>query len=76
MDTIINDKRQIVSLFLADKDETQYKVGCLGITSIEPYYEGGEMGPVVWFAIKKGKDIAQRLNGKFVDVIIYEDIQI
>jgi hypothetical protein len=57
-----------------DEDGVWYKVG-KHCDSIEPYYENGEMAEVLWFAIIKGKQIIARVNGKFVQRVVYKEVR-
>lgn len=61
------DKRQIKSIHLAREG---IFVGN-GVESIVAYYENGEMAAVVWFAVYSGGEIIRRVNGKFVESVVY-----
>ena len=71
---IMADKRPIIRLLVPDEDGSldSYEVGTGRVTAIIPYYENGEMAPVVWFKIMAGDMIWQRVNGRSVDTIIYD----
>ena len=58
------DKREIISIWLSE--ENGWRIDQNDITAIVPYYETGEMGYVLWFAVYKGDEIISRVNGKFV----------
>jgi len=61
---LMDDKRKIISIWLGD--ESGWRIDRNDITAIVPYYETGEMGYVLWFAVYKGDEIISRVNGKFV----------
>ena len=69
MKRIINDSRPIRTLVFPDT--SNISVGKADVQEILPYEENGEMASVIWFMIIKNKEISQRVNGKFVDSIIY-----
>jgi hypothetical protein len=75
LNSIIEDKRPIVSIGLADEYVSVNGYADVGITqiidNIVPYYENGEMAGVIWFAIYSEGDIVRRVNGKFVESIYY-----
>ena len=75
MDAIKNmydDSRKIKSLIYPDSDGvTSVDESGNGIEKIVPYYENGEMAPVVWFAIYLNGKVAERINGKYVGSVIY-----
>lgn len=64
---IIEDERQIKSIHLAK--EGIFIGG--EIDAIVAYNENGEMAAVVWFAIYSGGKIIRRVNGKFVESVVY-----
>lgn len=64
---IMEDERQIKSIHLAQEG---IFIG-LDVDAIVPYYENGEMAAVIWFAIYSGDKIVRRVNGKFVESVVY-----
>lgn len=64
---IIEDKRKIKSIHLAE--EGIFVGGEVG--EIVAYNENGEMAAVVWFAIYSNGEIIRRVNGKFVESVVY-----
>jgi len=68
MKLIVQDKREINTLFFPGQTESHFKVGQGKITKIQPYYEEYEL----WFAIyDKNNEIISRWNGKHVEGIFY-----
>jgi len=65
---MMDDARVIKSIHLADEG---IFIGGSGVESIIPYHEDGEMSPVVWFAIYMRGEIKRRVNGKFVESVVY-----
>ena len=77
MDNIIQDKRKIKSIHLAQEgifvnSWIAREVGWW-VEEIVPYHENGEMAPVIWFAIYSGGKIVRRVNGAFVESVAYAD---
>ena len=64
---ITEDERQIKSIHLAK--EGIFIGG--DVDAIVAYSENGEMSLVVWFAIYSGGKITRRVNGKFVESVVY-----
>ena len=64
---ISEDRRKIDALYLA---QSALFVGD-GVDKIVPYYENGEMSPVLWFAIYLNGTIIRRVNSKFVESVRY-----
>lgn len=63
----IEDKRQITSIHLAR--EGIFVGG--DIEKIVAYNENGQMTHVIWFAIYSNGRIVRRVNGVFVESVIY-----
>jgi len=38
---------------------------------IIPYFENGQLSPIVWFELKKNNGIEARINGTYVQEVIY-----
>lgn len=68
---IIDDKRTIKSLTGIDVSETNYQIGYMGVTKIEPYIENGEMAPVIWFKVWVGDFLRNRVRGGSIESIQY-----
>ena len=69
MDNIIQDKRKIKSIHLANEGVFVNS----WVEEIIPYQENGEMSTVIWFAIYSGGKIFRRVNGTFVESVVYAD---
>jgi hypothetical protein len=68
----IDDERPIKGVYFDDCREG-VTVGHAGTTAIVPYYENGEMAPVVWFAVYKGKHLHARLNAAQMCEVVYAE---
>ena len=74
MEIIIEDKRAIerIEIFSSDaRDIMSYRA--VEKTKIEAYYESGEMGSIVWFAVIKNGVVIARVNSRFVSVVDYKE---
>lgn len=68
-----HDDREIQSLDAGGATAGEYLVGRGGITAIRYYEETGQGAMVPWFAIYIGDAIKTRINGAFVERVIYKD---
>jgi len=66
------DARPIKSLHWHDAEGSCVVVGSNGVTAIRHYYENGQLAGVPWFAIYFGDEIGSRVNGMYVDSVVYE----
>lgn len=76
MKNIIEDKREIerIEIFTQDaRDMVSYSTRDTPAIKIIPYYESVEMAGVIWFAIEREGEVIARINGKYVQVIEYND---
>jgi len=71
MKNIISEEKRIKMLVLNDGTLIE---NCSDM-SILPYNENGQMAPVVWFKVRKKGVMIQRVNGTYVQQIIYEEIK-
>ena len=74
--SILEDGRDIRQIELvAGKELRRYTVDDdedTIFTRIEPYFENGEMAPVVWFAVYTGgEEPIERLHSRYVSSVIY-----
>ena len=67
MGDIQSDKRRIRLLILGNGKVIENHPGM----EIIPYFENGQLSPVVWFELKKNNGIEARINGTYVQQIIY-----
>lgn len=67
MDGIMSDEKRIKLLVLDDGTLIENYPDM----SIIPYDENGQMAAVVWFRVEKNGDVTQRINGAYVQQIIY-----
>lgn len=47
-------------------------LGQEGVTKIEPYYENGQMAPVVWFCVWEKDKVSFNVNSAFVTAVFYK----
>ena len=66
--SIVDDKRIIQKIYLSEDEQIFL---CKEVDAIIPYWESGDMAPVVWFAIYCDKQIVRRVNGRLVEVVVY-----
>lgn len=64
---IVNDKSNIIQLIM--HDNSSYFSNSITENTIHPYYE--EDG-CVWFEIRQGNKVVSRVNGRYVEEIIYQ----
>ena len=69
---IYDDKREIKALWDCGGNE-YYEVGRRNVTKIIPCTENGEMALVTWFAVYCGACLKYRVNGKYVEVVVYQE---
>ncbi len=72
--TLLSDQRPIQAVCFNDRDETQFRVGWLGVERIEVYGEPGSMAFVPWIAVYCGGHISHRFPAQMV-VVMYEEIR-
>lgn len=69
--TITADDRPI-AILSTPNSVSRYTVGdSTGVDKILPYEENGECAPVTWFKIISNGVVVARVNGKYVDEILY-----
>lgn len=66
---ILEDANEIKSIHTSQEG---IFVNGVDITSIIPYTESGEMAVVIWFAIYCDEKIVRRVNGSFVESVVYK----
>ena len=70
------DERLIEQLIFPGPNYDIIEVGeRTGYTRIVAYGEPGEHCYVPWFAIYRGDEVAQRVNGNMVETVIYAGIK-
>ena len=67
MKDIKSDERRIRLLILGNGKIIENHPGM----EIIPYFENGQLSPVVWFGLKKNNGIEARINGTYVQEVIY-----
>lgn len=72
--TLLSDHRPIQAVCFADRDETQFRVGWLGVEKIEAYGEPGSMAFVPWIAVYRNGQISHRFPAQMA-VVMYEEIK-
>ena len=66
---IIEDERPIKSIHTANEG---IFAGLNGVDEIVPYPENGQMAVVVWFAVYFDGNLVRRVNGAFVESVVYD----
>ena len=69
MESVLDETRTIKSVYW--HPDGAFTVGVCGVTKIEAYREAGQGGYVPWFAVWKGDDLLQRVNGAVVAGVEY-----
>jgi len=64
---MLNDSRQISSIYTYGEDWTEWAAGRLGVTKIVAYEEDGN----TWFAVYEGDHIVARVNAAAVEIVYY-----
>lgn len=69
-----NDDRPIKSIWIhTDGGDEGFSVGSSGVTKIVPYFEDDDS---LWFAVYGGETLLQRVNSKYIDVVVYEKVKV
>lgn len=68
---MIRDERQIA--YLCFPGDYCISVGDEGVTEIRPYHESGQCAPIVWFEVRVGNSIVQRINAAHVALVGYDN---